>query len=173
MGIYVWGTGCGASELMAQGFSKEAVTAFVDSCPSGGQFLGKPVLLPEEIPVSDCELVSVTTRQAEAAAQRCRQLGIPPERCLFLKNGVFLADRNAASRQTAERLLGRELTDTLLPRYFTIPEPGQLRGGEEHSHYMIELSFLPPPPGGWIWVPGTEARYGCYNLWAMKRRAST
>ena len=47
-------------------------------------------------------------------------------------------------------------------------------GGEEHSRYLIELSFLPPPPpGGWIWVPGTEARYGCYNLWAMKRRAST
>lgn len=50
----------------------------------------KPVLLPEKIPVSDCELVIVTTRQAEAVAQRCRQLGILPERCLFLKNGVFL-----------------------------------------------------------------------------------
>ena len=78
MGIYVWGTGCGASELMTQGVWKESVTAFVDSFPSGGQFWGKPVLLPEEIPVSDCALVIVTTRQTEAVAQRCRQLGIPP-----------------------------------------------------------------------------------------------
>ena len=88
MGIYVWGTGCGASELMAQGFQKESVTAFVDSFPSGGCFLGKPVLLPEEIPVSDCTLLIVTTRQAEEIAGQCARLGIPEERCLFLKNGV-------------------------------------------------------------------------------------
>ena len=167
MGIYVWGTGCGASELMAQGFSKEAVTAFVDSCPSGGQFLEKPVLLPEEIPVSDCELVIVTTRQAEAVAQRCRQLGIPPERCLFLKNGVFLADRNAASRQTAERLLGRELTDTLLPRYFTIPEPGQLRGGalpvQEREDDFVCLSTLELLCRRLDGVPGAAAELGVYR----------
>ena len=128
MGIYVWGTGCGAAELMGQGFQKESVTAFVDSFPSGSLFLGKPVLLPEELPISDCELVIVTTRQAEAVARRCHQLGIPPERCLFLKNSVFLTDRNTASRQTAQQLLGKPLTENLLPRHHILPEPGQLRG---------------------------------------------
>ena len=116
MGIYVWGTGCGASELMAQGLRKEAVTAFVYSFPGRQFFLDKPVLLPVDIRLSDCELLIVTTRQAEAVAQQCCQLGIPQERCLFLKSSVYFTDRNNASRKTAESLLGAELTGRLLPR---------------------------------------------------------
>ena len=33
MGIYVWGTGCGASELIEAGLEKEKIAAFVDSFP--------------------------------------------------------------------------------------------------------------------------------------------
>ena len=51
MGIYVWGTGCGASELLEQGFALERVEAFVDSFPMGDTFLDKPVLLPEQLDV--------------------------------------------------------------------------------------------------------------------------
>lgn len=167
MGIYVWGTGCGASELMVQGVQKESVTAFVDSFPSGENFLGKPVLLPEEIPVSDCELLIVTTRQAEAVAQRCRELGIPEERCLFLKNGVFLTDRNSTSRKTAESLLGAELTGRLLPRHFTIPEPGQLRGGrlpaQEADNDYVRLSTLELLCRRLADVPGAAAELGVYR----------
>ena len=49
MSIYVWGTGCGASELIEQGLEPERIGAFVDSFPSGNSFLDKPVLLPEEL----------------------------------------------------------------------------------------------------------------------------
>lgn len=167
MGIYVWGTGCGASELMAMGFRKDAVTAFVDSFASGGRFLGKPVLLPEEIPVSDCELVIVTTRQAEAVTQRCQQLGIPPERRVFLKNSVFIADRNDASRETAKQLLGEELTDRMLRRHFAIPQPDQLRGstlsaGELENDY-VRLSALELLCRQLDGVPGAAAELGVYR----------
>ena len=33
MGIYVWGTGCGASELIEAGLKPEKIEAFVDSFP--------------------------------------------------------------------------------------------------------------------------------------------
>ena len=46
MGIYVWGTGCGASELLEQGLELERICGFVDSYPCADTFLGKPVLLP-------------------------------------------------------------------------------------------------------------------------------
>ena len=52
MGVYVWGTGCGASELMARGFSRECITAFVESNPDAAAFLGRPVVPPEQVPVS-------------------------------------------------------------------------------------------------------------------------
>ena len=167
MGIYVWGTGCGASELMAQGLRKETVTAFVDNFPSGPLFLGKPVLLPEEIPVSDYELLIVTTRQAEAVAQRCRELGIPEERCLFLKNGVFLTDRNDASRKTAELLLGEELTGRLLSRHFTVSQPGQLRGSAlpalELENDYVRLGTLELLCRRLGDVPGAAAELGVYR----------
>ena len=51
MGIYVWGTGCGASELIEAGLEPERITAFVDSFPMGETFLERPVLLPEQFPV--------------------------------------------------------------------------------------------------------------------------
>ena len=51
MGVYVWGTGCGASELMERGFSREDITAFVESKPDSADFLGSPVP-PEQVPVS-------------------------------------------------------------------------------------------------------------------------
>ena len=41
MGIYVWGTGCGASEFIEAGFDAEKISAFVDSRPMGGDFSPK------------------------------------------------------------------------------------------------------------------------------------
>lgn len=167
MGIYVWGRGCGASELMALGFRKDSAAAFVDSFSSGGLFLGKPVLLPEEIPVSDCELVIVTARQAEAVAQQCRQLGIPPERCLFLKNSVCISDRNDASRETAKRLLGESLADRILRRHFAIAQPDQLRGSVlsagDLENDFVRLSTLELLCRQLDAVPGAAAELGVYR----------
>ena len=80
MGIYVWGTGCGASELLEQGFALERVEAFVDSFPMGDNFLEKPVLLPDQLPLHDCDLLIITARHADAIGNRCRELGIPEEK---------------------------------------------------------------------------------------------
>ena len=70
MGVYVWGTGCGATELIERGLSREGITAFVESNPDSAEFLGRPVLPPEQVPVSDCDLMIVTTRyEAEIGAR--------------------------------------------------------------------------------------------------------
>ena len=49
MKIYVWGTGCGASELQEYGVDPKDIYAFIDSFPSGPEFMGRPVLLPEDV----------------------------------------------------------------------------------------------------------------------------
>ncbi len=113
MGIYVWGTGCGASELLDAGLEASKITAFVDSFPSGDSFLNRPVILPEQLPMTDCDLLIVTTRQTEAIAQRAEALGIPANRLLYMKNHHQLTDRNSGYEQ-AEAILGRELLDRII-----------------------------------------------------------
>lgn len=166
MGIYVWGTGCGASELIEQGLALERIEAFVDSFPCGVSFLGKPVLLPEELEIGKCELLIVTTRHADAVAERCACLGIPEKKLLFLKNNHVLSDRNSGC-VVAETVLGRELLDRLLPKHRIVPTPAQLsRSGlqeRELSNDYVRLATLELLCRRLEQVPGAAAELGVYK----------
>lgn len=166
MSIYVWGTGCGASELIEQGLGPERIAAFVDSFPGGETFLGKPVLLPEMLPVSDCELLIVTTRHADAVAERCTELGIPEEKLLFLKNNFRLSDRNARCT-SAEELLGTKLLSRLLPKQHIVPTPDFLADTSlperELSNDYVRLATLELLCRRLETVPGAAAELGVYK----------
>ena len=166
MGIYIWGTGCGASELLEQGLERGRVCAFVDSFPCGDAFLGKPVLLPENLPVDDCDLLIITTRHAEAVAKHCEELGIPREKCLFLKNSQQLSDRNSVCT-CAESLLGTELLGRLLPKQHIVPTPAALAKailpeGELQNDY-VRLATLELLCRRLKNVPGAAAELGVYR----------
>ena len=166
MGIYVWGTGCGASELIEQGFHLERISAFVDSYPSGETFLGKPVLLPKHLVLDDCELLIVTTRHTDAVAKRCEQLGIPESKLLFLKNNYELFDRNAAC-SIARTLLGEELLKKLLPKHRIVPTPAQLAGSalpeRDLGNDYVRLATLELLCRRLADVPGAAAELGVYR----------
>ena len=49
MEIYVYGTGCGAGELIDSALPAERVTAFVDERPVSDSFPGRPVIRPEAL----------------------------------------------------------------------------------------------------------------------------
>ena len=119
MGIYVWGTGCGVSDLVDKGFGVERITAFVDSAPLGERFMGLPVLKPDQLNVDECELVIITTRHGEAVAKRCAELGIEQEKLLFTKNNFELVDKNKKC-DTAEKLLGAELLAKIAPENYLV-----------------------------------------------------
>lgn len=166
MGIYVWGTGCGASELIEQGLALERIEAFVDSYPCGDSFLGKPVLLPEQLVVSGCGLLIVTTRHTDAVVRRCAELGIPEEKLLFLKNNHTLTDRNDRCT-VAEAILGRELLNRLLPKLRVVPTPAQLSGSKlpegELSNDYVRLATLELICRRLADVPGAAAELGVYR----------
>ena len=166
MAIYVWGTGCGASELIGQGLDISRIEGFVDSFPCGDTFLGKPVLLPEALPIHHCQLLIIAARHADAIAQRCEALGIPKEKCLFLKNSAQLHDRNADCA-AAEELLGTELLNRLLPRQHIIPTPAQLANarlpeGELQNDY-VRLATLELICRRLDAVDGAAAELGVYR----------
>lgn len=166
MGIYVWGTGCGASELLEQGFALERVEAFVDSFPMGDTFLGKPVLLPEQLDISACELLIVTTRHADAIAERCGQLGIPQGKCLFLKNNTVLQNRNDACT-AAKDILGEKLLNKLIPIQRTVSTPDQLNPHalpeRDLANDYVRLATLELLCRRLADVPGAAAELGVYR----------
>ena len=166
MGIYVWGTGCGASELLEAGMKLEQVAAFVDSFPSGDAFLEKPVLLPEHLPVDGLDLLIVTTRHTEAVARRCAELGVPAEKLLFLKNNHRLSDRNDACT-AAESILGTELLNKLLPKQRIVPTPAQLSPSElperDLDNDYVRLATLELLCRRLEGVPGATAELGVYR----------
>ena len=165
MGIYVWGTGCGASELIEAGLEPERIAAFVDSYPNGDNFLGRKVLLPEQLPLSDCDLLIITARHADAIAKRCMELNIPREKCLFLKNNQSLTDRN--DRCTASGLLSEDLLKKLLPKHRIVPTPAQLTDGnlpeEALSNDYVRLGTLELLCRRVTDVPGATAELGVYR----------
>ena len=166
MSIYIWGTGCGASELLEQGFALERVEAFVDSFPMGKTFLEKPVILPEQMNILDCELLIITTRHADAIAQRCSQLGIPAEKCLFLKNNTTLMDRNE-SCSAAKEILGEDLLKKLIPKQRMVPTPAQLNPPslpeKDFSNDYVRLATLELLCRRLAEVPGAAAELGVYR----------
>lgn len=166
MGIYVWGIGCGASELLEQGFALERVEAFVDSFPMGDTFLEKPVILPEQLDVSACDLLIITARHADAIADRCCQLGIPAEKCLFLKNNTILLDRNE-SCSAAREILGEDLLNKLIPRQRMVPTPAQLNPHslpeKDLSNDYVRLATLELLCRRLAEVPGATAELGVYR----------
>ena len=166
MGIYVWGTGCGASELIDQGLEADRIAAFIDSFPGGSEFLGRPVLLPEQLDISDCELLIISARHADVIAARCRELGIPAEKCLFLKNNTTLHDRNVSCTAAAE-ILGENLLHKLLPQHHVIPAPARLADSALRSQDLtndyVRLATLELLCRRLIHVPGAAAELGVYR----------
>lgn len=166
MGIYVWGTGCGASELLEQGFALERVEAFVDSFPMGDTFLEKKVILPEQLDVSACDLLIITARHTDAIAERCCQLGIPAEKCLFLKNNTALLDRNEACL-AAREILGEDLLKKLTIKQRIVPTPSQLNPHrlpeKDLSNDYVRLATLELLCRRLAEVPGAAAELGVYR----------
>lgn len=166
MGIYVWGTGCGASELIEAGLETESIAAFVDNFPMGDTFLGKPVLLPEQLPLEECDLLIITARHADSIGNRCRELGIPAEKCLFLKNNMVLTDRNVSCTH-AKALLGEKLLKQLLPGQHIVPTPAQLGDSglpeRDLGNDYVRLATLELLCRRLEAVPGAAAELGVYR----------
>ena len=166
MGIYVWGTGCGASELIEAGLETEKITAFVDSFPMGETFLDRPVLLPERLPLGDCDLLIITARHAQAIEKRCKELGIPAAKCLFLKNNMVLTDRNVSCTQ-AKDILGEDLLKKLLPEQHIVPAPAQLADTalpeRDLQNDYVRLATLELLCRRLKTVPGAAAELGVYR----------
>lgn len=166
MGIYVWGTGCGASELVSSGLSAEKITAFIDNFPSGKTFLERPVQLPEELDVSDCELMIITARASDEISKRCLELGISEDKLFYLKNSWQLTDKNEAC-EAARLLLGNSLYEKLCQKQIAVTISPVLKSSllpaEDQSNDYVRLATLELLCRRLINIPGNIAELGVYK----------
>ena len=166
MGIYVWGTGCGASELVEAGFETKRISAFVDSCPVSDSFLGRPVIKPEALDIEDCELLIVATRHTAAVLERCASLGLASEKLLFTKNHLETIDRNACCTAT-EKLMDKELLRKLIPECHIVRAPRDLSisalSHAEHENDYVRLASLELICKRLANVAGAAAELGVYR----------
>ena len=121
-GIYIWGTGCGAGELVSKLPPELELAGFVDSFAMADTFMAKPVVKPEELAKLSPELIIVSARRSEDVLDECLKLGLERDRLLFTKNPCRLEDMNT-SYARARELLGADLVDGLMPRLHIVPEP--------------------------------------------------
>ena len=165
-GIYVWGTGCGAGELMGQGLQAERIEGFIDSSPSAPVFMGREVIRPEQLPGREYELIIVTSRRADEIANRANELGIPGNRLLFLKNIYRLIDENR-SYETAEQMLGGELLSRLISPVRMVREPVWLESGRLETQDMdndyVRMATLEAVCRELGEVTGAAAELGVYK----------
>ena len=166
MKVYVWGTGCGAGDLIDRGLDPSEISAFLDGEGRGGSFLGRPVIGPEALQGADFDLVLVASRQAEAIAAKAEELGLPREKLLFLKNNWTLKDRNL-SYEAAARVLPRELLEELRRPGLPMREPLWLEQSpltaRDLENDCVRLRSLEAICRRLSGVPGDAAELGVYR----------
>ena len=163
--IYVYGTGCGAGDLIDQALPPERVSAFVEK-DAGGSFLGRPVISLEELAERDFDLLIVASRRAEQVERDCRDLGLDPEKLLFLKNRLVPTDRNR-SYKLARAALGDAWVDRLIEseRLIRVPlwtEKERIAGEGADSDY-VRLKSLEALCRRLEGVAGAAAELGVYR----------
>ena len=163
MELYVYGTGCGAGDLIDGGLSPEKVTAFVESDPSRESFLGRPVISVRELAERDYDLILITSRQADEVSERCSALGIDPEKLFFLKNNYYPADRNT-DYELASAVLGKDLASLLHGSHKMIRVPLWASGpdGEDDADY-VRVKTLEAICSRLDGIPGAVAELGVFR----------
>jgi len=122
MKLYIWGTGCGAGDLIDHGLDVSQVCAFLDSAPASDSFLGRPVLRPEEVKDEGTDLILVASRHVEEIASKAAKLGITADKLVFLRSNWQLCDRNR-DYTAAESILDQSYLDSVRAPQHAVREP--------------------------------------------------
>ena len=166
MEIYVWGTGCGAGELIDTALPAARVKAFVESGARPTGFLGRPVIAPEDLAGRRVDLLIVASRRADEIAQRLDALGVDPDKVFYLKNHLVPVERNC-SYELASAVLGKDYVNRIRcsERLIRAPlwtETEKIAGPEADNDY-VRLKTLEALCARLGAVPGAAAELGVYR----------
>ena len=166
MNVYVYGTGCGAGELVDRALPPERISAFVETRPTSDTFLGRPVISVEELALRNYDLVLVASRQADEIARHCSACGIDGDRLFFLKNNLSFRDRNRCYER-AEQVLGKAYLWRLRDSQRVIRAPrwseGETLPEEALNNDYVRMKTLEALCRRLEEVPGAAAELGVFQ----------
>ena len=165
MKIYVYGTGCGAGDLIDGALEASRVEAFVER-EGRGTFLGRPVRPPEALSGKRFDLLLVASREAERIARELDELGVDPEKVFYLKNHLSCVDRNR-SYELARKTLGEDYVNNIRfsERLIRVPlwtEREKITGPGSDNDY-VRLKTLEAICMRLDSIPGAAAELGVYR----------
>ena len=166
MKLYIWGTGCGAGDLIDHGLDVSQVCAFLDSAPASDSFLGRPVLRPEEVKDEGTDLILVASRHVEEIASKAAKLGITADKLVFLKSNWQLCDRNR-DYTAAESILDQSYLDSVRAPQHAVREPLWVQGSplspRDLENDYVRTRTLEVLCRELADVPGAAAELGVYR----------
>ena len=165
MRIFVYGTSCGAGDLVDEALPAERIEAFIGR-EGGSSFLGRPVISLDELAQRDFDLLIVASRDADAVERECLRLGLDINKLLFLKNHMKLVDRNSCC-DTARAVLGEKYVSRLAgsERLVSVPiraEEDRIVGPGSDNDY-VRLKTLEAICLRLSSVSGAAAEFGVYR----------
>lgn len=166
MEIYVYGTGCGAGELIDAALPAGRVAAFVDESARPEGFLGRPVIAPRELAGRRIDLLIVASRHAGRIAKELDALGVDPDKVFYLKNHLVPVERNR-SYALAEEALGKDYVNRIRCSERLIRAPLWIKQeaitGPEAENDYVRLKTLEAVCARLAEVPGAAAELGVYR----------
>lgn len=119
MQLYVWGTGRLTGKVLGKYLDVKRVTAFVDNDQKKREWLGKPVISPEELVHINYDAVVVITLHSPEIYQQSQNLGLDLTKMIFLYQNIVLQDMNQNYR-LVEQIFGHDYAETVKKRYHLV-----------------------------------------------------
>lgn len=119
MQLYVWGTGRLTGKVLGKYLDVNRVTAFVDNDQKKREWLGKPVISPEELLHRNYDAVVVITLHSQEIYQQSKNLGFNMRKMIFLYQNVVLQDMNQ-NYHLIEQIFGHDYAETVKERYHLV-----------------------------------------------------
>lgn len=143
MQLYVWGTGRLTGKVLGKYLDVKRVTAFVDNDQKKREWLGKPVISPEELVHINYDAVVVITLHSPEIYQQSQNLGLDLTKMIFLYQNIVLQDMNQNYR-LIEQIFGHDYAETVKKRYHLV------RGVETQHGLCLKGEYT---EGGGMHVP--------------------
>ena len=119
MNLYVWGTGRLVGKVIGRYVPVDQIKGFIDSNKKCDEYMGRKVLLPQELLDVDYDAVLVINLYSKEIYEQCIDLGITLDKVIFTYENFELKDLNQ-DYDFIKSVVGEEYAQIIQNRYHIV-----------------------------------------------------